>query len=154
MTFLKGFAIFIGLCLAKPAKAETKYTPKIIPKCQIVQILPGMKRCAYTLEQIKELYKIDSRCAFLEKASIAQGQKLILQSDIIAWQQEQLRLSAKNTSLFSERMNSLTKLYVKTDKKLQFELAKPRWGHYIAWGLTAAVTALLVGYITADQINK
>lgn len=146
--------IFTSLCLAQPARAETKYTPQVVPKCAVLEFSSGEKRCTYTLEEVKALYKIDAEFLRIKKMLLLQSQKILLQGRIIEWQQEQLRLSAKNTALLNRRMNSLTNLYTETDKKLQLELARPKWGHYIAWGLTSAVTALLVGYIAADQIDK
>lgn len=146
--------IFISLCLVQQVRAETKYVPQIVPKCTVLEIYPGVKRCVYTLDDVKALYEIDTELVKLQNISALQGQKLRLQSDIISWQQEQLKLNIENTNLFHNRMNSLTKLYVDTDKKLQIELEKPRWGHYIAWGLVVAVTTLFTGYVVADQIAK
>jgi hypothetical protein len=146
--------IFISLCLVQLAKAEPKYVPKIVPECKVLEVSPGKKRCTYTLEEVKDLYRIDAELLRLRDISLLQNRKIALQNSIIVWQQSQLRLSVENTNLFRERINSLTGLYKKTDKKLQAELARPRWGHYVAWGLVATVTTLFTGYVVADQIAK
>lgn len=154
MICLKGFVIFTSLCLSQSVKSEPKYTLQVIPECQVLEVSPGEQRCTYTLEDVKALYQIDTEFVKLQNVSMLQGQKLILQSDVISWQQEQLRLSAKNTTLFHNRMKHLTNLYIKTDKNLQTQLAKPKWGNYVAWGAAAMLATLFTGYVVADQIAK
>lgn len=154
MICLKGFATFTALCLVQSAKAEPKYIPKEIPRCTILEIEPGITRCTYSLEQVRSLYRADSELSKLKEETGLKNQKIILQEDIIEWQQGQLSLSAKNNVLFHERMNTLTALYIKTDKRLQQELARPRWGSYVAWGVAAAAITLFTGYVVADQISK
>ena len=151
---MKGFVIFTSLCLAQPVKAEPAYTPQIIPRCKVLKINSSEYRCTYTLDEVRALYEADSELIKLQNISMLQGQKLLLQSDIISWQQEQLKLSAKNTALFHGRMNSLTKLYVRTDKSLQAQLAKPKWGSIVAWSLVLAIATLFTGYVVADQVSK
>lgn len=154
MICLKGFVIFTNLCLAQSALAEPKYTPQIIPKCKVLEVSPGNKRCTYTLYQVKELYRADADLVKLTDRNALQIRKITLQSNVIDWQQEQLRISANNATLAFERMAALTKLYVTTDKKLQSELARPKWGNYVAWGIAAAVATLFTGYVVADQVSK
>lgn len=146
--------IFISLCLAQSARAEPKYIPKVVPRCTVVEVEPGRKLCVYSLEDVKALYGIDTEIMKLQRTTMAQGQKIILQSDIINWQQKQLELSKVNAGLFHKRMNSMTNLYIKTDKKLQNELAKPKWGSYVAWGLVAVLSSSFLGYVIADQVSK
>lgn len=142
--------IFTSLCLALPAIAQPKYTPQIIPKCKVVEAIG----CVYTLEQIKKLYKADSELAALRITTVKQKQKLDIQDDIILAQKLQMELMLKNNTLFHKRMNSLTKLYIDTDKKLQWQLAKPKWGSYILWGVVVATAAAFTGYVVADQVAK
>lgn len=151
---MKGFAIFTNLCLMQSALAEPKYTPQIVPKCTVLEITPGEKRCIYTLDEVRVLYHIDLELIKLQKLSSLQTQKIIMQKNIIDWQREQLKLSEENTALFHKRTEDLTKQYLDKDRKLQMVLAKPRWGHYMSWAVVAMFATLFTGYVVADQISK
>jgi hypothetical protein len=142
------------LLLPSLALAEPKYTPQVIPKCEVKELNDKTKGCVYTLEQLKELFKCDSDLVKLRKTNPLQKQKIKLQQDIILSQKLQMELMLKNNKLFHNRMNSLTKLYIDTDKKLQYELVKPKWGSYISWGVAVALAASFTGYVVADQVAK
>lgn len=151
---MKGFAIFTNLCLMQSALAEPKYTPQIVPKCTVLEVSPGNKRCVYSLDDVKLLYQIDTELLKLQRETALQTQKITTQRNIINWQREQLRLSEENTALFHKRTEDLTKQYLEKDRMLQMTLAKPRWGHYMVWGIAAMMATLFTGYVVADQISK
>ncbi len=136
------------------ARSEPKYTPQIVPKCTVLEISPGQKRCVYNLDDVKLLYHIDTELLKLQKETMLQTEKIKTQRNIMLWYQEQFKLSEESVKLFSKRIDDLTKMYIRKDKKLQMELARPRWGHYMAWGLAAMFATLFTGYVVADQISK
>jgi hypothetical protein len=150
VTFLRGFAIFLSLCLASSALAQPKYVPEVIPKCDVRPQIG----CVYALEQVKALYKLDAEIVSLRRINGLQAQKLDIQNQLIAANKQQLDLSLKNTALFHNRMNDLTKRLLETDRLYQESRVKPVWGSYIAWGVAIAVSAALTGYVIADQVGK
>lgn len=88
------------------------------------------------------------------KAAALKDQKIALQGSIIAKTISQLTFAQNNTKLVSVRNKELTTQLIETDKKLQWEIAKPKWGSYIVWGIAVALAASFSGYIIADQVSK
>ena len=152
-TYLRSFVIFTSLCLASPTRADPKYVPRIIPKCEVQALKSGETGCVYNLEQVKELYKIDSELFSLRASFELQKAKSEILSSSLTKVQEQSRLSLTNVKLFKDRNAELTTQLIESDRKLQLELARPRWGSYIAWGVAAVLAASFTGYVIADRIN-
>lgn len=152
---MKSFVIFTSLFLvSSPALAEPAYTPKIIPKCAVVDLKAGGKGCSYTLEQVKALYQVDSELAMRRTTEPLKDKKLALQEGIIAKTREQLKLAESSLGTAKKRNEELTKQLIDKDKQLQYEIAKPRWGSYIAWGTAALVSSVFVGYVIATKVGK
>jgi len=146
--------LIIITLLSSTALAEPKYVPTVIPSCTIMNIKPGEKGCVYSLEQVKELYKADAELSAARKEIPLLQQKEALQRSVISKMDEQLKLSLLNVKLFKDRNQELTEKLISTDKELQYEKVKPRWGSYIAWGTVAIVASAFTGYIIADRVSQ
>jgi hypothetical protein len=146
--------ILLITLLSSTALAEPKYVPSIIPMCEVRDIKPGEKGCVYNLEQVKQLYIVDAELSAARKEIPLLQQKETLQGSIISKMDEQLKLSLLNVKLFKDRNQVLTDKLIATDKELQYEKVKPRWGSYIVWGAVAVVASAFTGYIIADQVSK
>jgi hypothetical protein len=106
------------------------------------------------MEQVKELYAVDSELHMLRALSAAQLYKIKLMRDVDKRNNKIVDLSFSNTLLFQNRNKALTKQLIETDRKYQLERVKPRWGSYISWAVTGLVAAVLTGYVVADQAGK
>jgi hypothetical protein len=146
--------ITLILLISSTAFAQPKYVPKVIPKCEVKELKDKTKGCVYTLEQVKKLYQADSELVMLRKTDALRQQKIAMQGSIIAKTLAQLKLAQTNVKLVTNRNKELTKQLIDTDKKLQWEIAKPRWGNYIVWGVAIALAASFGGYVIADQVSK
>lgn len=147
-------AILSVIVIPSWAMGEPKYEPKEIPKCEVKALKDGTKGCVYTLEQVKKLYEVDAALVAAKKKIPLLEQKNKLQGSVIEKTQKQLDLSLANTKLYYDRNKKLTEQLLKTDKELQYEKAKPRWGSYISWGVAIAVTAAFGGYVLADRLSE
>ncbi len=146
------FSLFL-LLLTSRVSAEPKYEPKAIPKCQ-VELCGDHRACTYDLGQVKLIYKADSELLLLRKKIPLLEDKIYLLRSSVEHMTEAAELERNSKEELSKRLDRLTRQLIESDRRLQFELARPKWGSYIAWGVAVAVTAVLAGYVVADQISK
>lgn len=144
----------IALIVLFPSGLRSEpYTPKNLPRCTVSTLKSGKTACAYTLEQVKAVYDADSRLTECVKVSELTKKKLFNTESIVSKLKKQVTLSSGSVTALEKRQKELTKLLLKTDLALQRERVKPRWGSYIAWGVTVAVSAAFAGYVIADRLR-
>jgi len=141
------------LLVASGAYAEPKYEPGVIPKCK-VELCGDHRACTYDLGQVKLMYKADSELVLLRKEVPLLKDKVYLLRKSVENMTEASELQRNSKDTLSKRLSELTRQLIESDRKLQTEISKPKWGSYIAWGVAVVVTASFAGYIAADQLSK
>jgi len=141
------------LLLAPRVSAEPKYEPRAVPKCK-VELCGDHRACTYDLEQVKLLYKADSELLLLRQKIPLLVDKVFLLRSSVEHMTEAAELEKNSKDTLSKRLDQLTKQLIESDRRLQLEIAKPKWGSYIAWGVAVVVTASFAGYVIADQVSR
>lgn len=146
-------ASFGLICLAqKTASAEDDvyrgYKPHIVPECKVYKVNQHLEVCGYaTIEEVRALYEADAELYGTRKKMFSVDLKLKVQEEQIA----DLRIAVgefkEAIAVVDARNAKLTKELIETDRKYQNERVKPKWGNPLAWGSTAVLGALLVGFV-------
>jgi hypothetical protein len=137
----------------KPSFAEPLYTPKAIPNCKVVETKHDGTLCGYTLEQVKAIYKADNELVELRAT------KPLLESKILQLEAINLQHVAKEKALDEIVVRTdaygkaQTEKYLKCDKDLQYEKAKPAVGSYIAWTIAGVATSVLAGVLLGRVVD-
>lgn len=145
---MKHLLILLIIGISIPVLAQP-YVPQNIPKCEVTTA-----GCVYTLEQVKKLYKTDSRLTKEIATNKAKALQIKQLEKAIANLKKQVTLALENARTFNKRVGELTKLYIDTDKKYQECRVKPKYGSYIAWGTVVLISAGCTGYIIGSEVSR
>lgn len=137
-----------------PAYAdETKYFPQVIPACTLVKAADKSMVCAYTIDEWKEVLKVDA-----EVVSLRINLKHEQYKNVLLHQQKtslhiQLNAFADSQKVMSDRILKVTDKLIAKDKKYQNERVKPRLGSPAAWMITAISVSLATGFIVKEALS-
>lgn len=137
--------ICVGLSSLAPAIAEP------LPECQVYTTAAGVEVCGFaSIEDVKAIRLAAAELQYLRE----QSRLLALKVAELETQTISLRvaLDAQRTAteIVRRRNVELTTLAIETDRRLQLERVKPRWGTPLAWGTAAVLGAVLLG-VSADR---
>lgn len=129
------------------------YTPKVIPQCRVVDTKTNETVCAYTLEQVKALYKLDVELADLRAAAGLKDQKIAALESIISESKTKDTAYQDIIKHVEDRNADLLQKYLACDKALQYERAKPQTGSFIAWAIAGVGFSLAAGVLIASAVK-
>lgn len=141
------------LTLAPKASFSQAYTPRIIPNCKVVQTQSDGTLCGYTLEQVKTLYKADNELVELRASHPLLEDKVLNLENINTnhiIKEKALDETIVRLDVYSKDQ---TDKYLKCDKDLQYEKAKPAVGSYLAWAVAGLAASVLAGVLLARAVD-
>ena len=142
---------------ATPAYADDNAESKefkLVTECETIPLKDSKRDlCGVTLEEWTRILKTNlgytSRGRLLQYNQL-KNDKLEVQKTAL---QKSLESMADSQKVLQERVGKVTKDLIAKDKKLQYEIAKPRWGNPVAWTIAAVATAVATTLLVREALD-
>lgn len=147
--------------LAASSVAADPVRPTTLPECAVYRLADGRQVCGYvvaladgteTLDEWRAVLRADAELVKLRALAELEDRRLAEVAGQVADLKGALDACGRGGDAIRDRNAELTKQLLETDRALQDERVKPRWGSALSWGAVLVVGAVLVGYVAADQL--